>query len=124
MGWWTFAQANPPPRKRDANKEEIQALVLNNLNTERMVQERKLLVCSWPNEAEGRVEHRSGQDSLAVYVELVVKIQESCILEVFFNSTWPFVALGGADHLSSFKSANQHWLSFQPRTYPFGAGVN
>ena len=50
MGWWNLAQTDPPPRRRGSDKEELQALVLNDLNTEKMVQERKLLVCSWPEQ--------------------------------------------------------------------------
>lgn len=44
MGWWSYAEADPPPRRRGSDTEELQALVLDASTTERMVQERKLLV--------------------------------------------------------------------------------
>ena len=44
MGWWHPQNTDVPPRKRTSDKEELQALVLNESTKGKMVQERKLLV--------------------------------------------------------------------------------
>ena len=46
MGWLDFAQEHPATRRRDSGEEELKALVLNNVNPGKMIQERKLQVSS------------------------------------------------------------------------------
>ncbi len=46
MGWLDFAQEHPATRRRDSGEEELKASVLNNVDTGKMIQERKLQVSS------------------------------------------------------------------------------